>query len=57
MRIYPRTNPEYGMGTPESPAMLKYQYNYDWTPTMEQRLQQAGVRTAAYLDWVFGGGA
>ena len=55
MRIYPRTNPEYGMGTPESPAMLKYQYNYDWTPTMEQRLQQAGVRTAAYLDWVFGG--
>ena len=52
-RIYPKTGAEEGMGTKESPVYLKYQYAYDWTPTMEQRLQMAGIRTAAYLDWVF----
>ncbi|ANU07451.1 S1/P1 nuclease [Paraurantiacibacter namhicola] len=53
MRIYPSTGEFEGMGTAEAPRVLKYQYNYDWTPTMEMRLQQAGVRIAAYLDWVF----
>ena len=52
-RIYPETGPEQGMGTQESPVRLSWQYNYDWTPAMEQRLQMAGIRTAAYLDWVF----
>lgn len=52
-RIYPATGPELGMGTREVPVVLSYQYNYDWTPAMELRLQQAGVRIAAYLDGVF----
>ncbi len=52
-RIYPATGPELGLGTLESPVKLSFQYNYDWTPTMELRLQQAGIRVAAYLDWVF----
>ena len=52
-RIYPATGPELGMGTLEDPVRLSWQYTYDWTPTMEQRLQMAGVRTAAYLDRVF----
>ena len=51
--IYPQTGGEMGEGTRESPVMLSYQYNYDWTPTVEQRLQQAGIRVAAYLDAVF----
>ena len=52
-RIYPATGPEQGMGTEEAPAILSWQYNYDWTPVMEQRLQQSGIRLAAYLDAVF----
>ena len=52
-RIYPGYGEEEGLGTQESPVYLKYQYAYDWTPTMERRLQMAGIRTAAYLDWVF----
>jgi hypothetical protein len=52
-RLYPSTSPEAGLGTRESPVMLSWQYAYDWTLSMELRLQQAGVRLAAYLDWVF----
>lgn len=52
-KVYPATGPVAGMGTAEAPVRLFYQYNYDWTPTMERRLQQAGIRVAAYLDWVF----
>jgi len=37
------------------PMDLGWQYVYDWTPTMELRLQQSGYRAAAYLDWVFAG--
>ena len=51
-RIYPATGGEMGEGTVESPLMLSWQYNYDWTGTMEQRMQQAGIRLAAYLDKV-----
>jgi hypothetical protein len=32
---------------------LSWQYLYDHTPTMKRRLQQAGVRIAAYLNEVF----
>jgi hypothetical protein len=52
-RIYPAPSAESGLGTEESPFVLWYQYSYDWTPEMELRLQQAGIRAAAYLDWVF----
>lgn len=52
-RIYPEPSPEAGLGTEDSPFILRYQYVYDWTPETELRLQQAGIRGAAYLDWVF----
>lgn len=52
-RIYP-TSAEYeGSGTQEDPTVLSFTYNYIWTPVAEKRMQQAGVRIAAYLDWVF----
>lgn len=54
-RIYPAPSAEFGLGTEESPIRLQYRYGYQWTPEMELRLQQAGVRAAAYLDWVFSG--
>ncbi len=54
-RLYPAPSAEYGNGTIEAPFKLEYHYAYDWTPTLELRMQQAGIRTAAYLDWVFGG--
>jgi hypothetical protein len=52
-RIYPATGPEIGLGTQEAPVPLSWQYQYDWVPDMELRLQQAGIRIAAYLDDVF----
>ena len=52
-RIYPPTGGKNGAGTEKSPVMLSWQYEYDWTPSMELRLEQSGVRLAAYLDWVF----
>lgn len=52
-RIYPATGPEVGLGTVESPVVLSWDYNWQWRPSVDQRLQQAGVRIAAYLDWVF----
>jgi hypothetical protein len=54
-RLYPETSAEAGLGTRESPVILSWQYAYDWTPSMELRLQQAGIRLAAYLDWAFAG--
>ena len=56
-RIYPRTSAEFGMGTEESPAMLRYRYHWEWMPSVEQRLAQSGIRLAAYLDMVFAGDA
>ncbi|MGB3165406.1 MAG: S1/P1 nuclease [Alteraurantiacibacter sp.] len=55
-RIYPRYSEEFGMGTPESPAMLRYRYHWEWMPTVEERLAQSGIRLAAYLDMVFAEG-
>jgi len=52
-RIYPQTGEEQGQGTQGSPVTLDWQYDYDWSPAMELRLKQSGVRLAAYLRWVF----
>ncbi|BBC73789.1 conserved hypothetical protein [Altererythrobacter sp. B11] len=54
-RIYPQPGQVRGQGTQEDPFVLSWQYSYDWTPPEEERLQQAGIRIAAYLDWVFAG--
>ena len=54
-RIYPVPSERDGAGTPEAPFVMRYWYPYEWTPEMELRLQQSGIRTAAYLDWVFAG--
>jgi hypothetical protein len=51
-RLYPETSEELGLGTRESPVRLGYPYNYAWVSEMELRLQQAGIRAAAYLDRV-----
>ena len=32
---------------------LSYSYVYQFTPVMEQRLSQAGVRLAAYLNAIY----
>lgn len=45
-RIYPSDD---GSGA----TNLGWGYKYQHLPTAEKRLQQAGVRLAAYLDWVF----
>lgn len=37
----------------DEPPKLGYAYQFQHIGTAEQRLQQAGVRLAAYLDWVF----
>ena len=52
-RIYPTPSERDGAGTPEAPFVMRYWYPYEWTPEMELRLQQSGIRIAAYLDWVF----
>ena len=52
-RIYPAPSERDGAGTPEAPFVMRYWYPYEWTPEMELRLQQSGIRIAAYLDWVF----
>ena len=43
--IYPQSG--------ENVARLGYTYQYQHLPTAERRLQQGGVRLAAYLDWLF----
>ena len=54
-RIYPTPSERDGAGTPEAPFVMRYWYPYEWTPEMELRLQQSGIRIAAYLNWVFAG--
>ena len=44
-RIYPSDGAEI--------PSLGYEYQYKHLATVEQRLQQGGVRLAAYLDWLF----
>lgn len=52
-RIYPPTSAELGLGTVDSPVRLSWSYEWQWRPSLEERLQQGGVRLAAYLEWVF----
>jgi hypothetical protein len=36
-----------------SDERLSYDYRYTHLPTLERRLSQAGIRIAAWLDWVY----
>ncbi len=47
--VYPGPNPK----DPKAPPELSYDYVYKFTPLMEQRLKQAGVRLAAYLNDIY----
>lgn len=49
-QIRDRIYPEAADGMPS----LGYAYQYQHLATAELRLQQGGVRLAAYLDWLFG---
>jgi hypothetical protein len=53
--LYPATPPKSAKVKKGEPAVpeLSYAYVYKFTPVMEQRLKQAGVRLAAYLNAVF----
>ena len=52
-RIYPATGGPLGSGTANSPAIVPGDYTLRMRPILEERLQQAGIRLAAYLDWIF----
>lgn len=45
--LYPAAGPN------GDPASLSYDYAFRFTPLMEQRLEQAGVRLAAYLNAIY----
>jgi len=47
--VYPEPNTK----NPKAPPELSYAYVYKFTPLMEQRLKQAGVRLAAYLNDIY----
>jgi len=47
--VYPEPNRKDAKAPPE----LSYGYVYKYTPLMEQRLKQAGVRLAAYLNDIY----
>jgi len=47
--VYPEANTKDRKAPPE----LSYAYVYKFTPLMEQRLKQAGVRLAAYLNDIY----
>lgn len=53
--VYPATPPRKSKGKKGEPALpeLSYSYVYKFTPVMEQRLKQAGVRLAAYLNAIY----
>ena len=48
----PKKGEKVKKGEPVLPA-LSYSYVYRFTPLMEQRLSQGGVRLAAYLNALF----
>ena len=60
-RLYPVVRPQTGVrqerGNEQDLAVsdLSYSYVYQFTPVMERRLSQAGVRLAAYLNAIFAG--
>ena len=51
----PPAKPRVGENDKDQPLLpeLSYSYVYKFTPLMEQRLSQGGVRLAAYLDAIF----
>jgi len=51
----PPAKPRVGENDKDLPLLpeLSYSYVYKFTPLMEQRLSQGGVRLAAYLDAIF----
>ena len=53
--VYPAMPPAGSIDKDGRPALpeLSYSYVYKFTPVMEQRLKQAGVRLAAYLDAIY----
>jgi hypothetical protein len=53
--VYPALPPAGTKGKDGKPAVpeLSYGYVFKFTPVMEQRLKQAGVRLAAYLNAVY----
>jgi hypothetical protein len=54
--VYPKpgTPPKKGAkGKDKKVPELSYSYVYKFTPVMERRLSQAGVRLAAYLNAIF----
>ena len=53
--LYPRLPPKGAKDKKGQPALpeLSYNYVYQFTPVMEQRLSQAGVRLAAYLNAIY----
>lgn len=53
-RAYPVSGQQPGTGSAEDPVILSYPYLWQFRAASDQRLMQAGIRMAAYLDWVFG---
>jgi hypothetical protein len=53
--VYPKLPPKGATDKKGQPALpeLSYNYVYQFTPVMEQRLSQAGVRLAAYLNAIY----
>jgi S1/P1 Nuclease len=53
--VYPRLPPKGAKGKKGQPAVpeLSWSYVYEFTPVMERRLSQAGVRLAAYLNAIY----
>jgi hypothetical protein len=53
--VYPKLPPKGAKDKKGQPALpeLSYNYVYQFTPVMEQRLSQAGVRLAAYLNAIY----
>ena len=51
--LYPPATPKNPAGEAAPVAELSYAYVHKFTPVMEQRLAQAGVRLAAYLNAIF----
>ena len=58
-RLYPTVHPKTGAQKGNDKDLdvpdLSYSYVYQFTPVMERRLSQAGVRLAAYLNAIFDG--
>ncbi|HVI05111.1 MAG TPA: S1/P1 nuclease [Sphingomicrobium sp.] len=51
--LYPPASPGVSAGKTEAVPELSYAYVHKFTPVMERRLAQAGVRLAAYLNAIF----